>query len=203
MAQKDFNYLEYYQQALERIFHSKDISSGDTEEFSLIVCCPIYGWMPSRLQIGQDVFSIEFGDAYPPFLEFIRWITLIAHDENTEPVHVDDEYDNHFFHVTKTNDRDKLIFEYAREYFPGTGVYRKALVDKNDFIREWYFTLKSIMKIDFEYEEKNLGYLTCWFDFDRHASGNVIFDLTSIENYLESILFKKQLPSNSRYLFLA
>ncbi len=53
------------------------------------------------------------------------------------------------------------------------------------------------MKIDFEYEEKNLGYLTCWFRFDRQSDENIIFDLTAIENYLKSILFKKQLSSET------
>jgi hypothetical protein len=150
------------------------MSSAFTEEVSL--------------RIGNDIFFIEFSHEYSPFLKFVEWITQITLGEVTAPVDVNDECDEHFFCVTAINNTDNLLFEYTRYEFSGVGVYRKAIVKKTTFIREWYFTLKGIMDIDFEGESKKEGGTYVWFDFDLYADKIITtFNLAPIKTYLASV----------------
>ncbi|MBK1730906.1 hypothetical protein [Thiococcus pfennigii] len=157
------------------------------EPLSWTICCPEFGWIDARLRIGQDVFPITFSDVYPPFLDLVDWITRIAEDQDPDPVWVDDEFRDHFFAVSKTTARDGLLFEYARFLFDGTGLYRKALVNKDDLVREFYLIFKYLMEIDLAGEDEKPEGTAIYFNFGRNTDEILRFDLSAIESYLNAI----------------
>lgn len=181
-----FDYEKYYENLFERFLKEKEFASADVEKVSLTICCPEYGWMPSRLTIGSDIFPITFSDVYSPFCEIVRWVTKICCDIDVERLFINDEHEDHFFKITKTHDVNLLIFEYSHFYFSICGVYKKTIVNKNDFIKEFYCTMKGIMEIDFESESKK-DWSEIWFHFDRNSDDIITFDLSGIEDYLETV----------------
>ena len=166
---------------LNDILNSTDISKLHIDEFSFFVCCPEYGWMDSRIKIGQDVFAICFSDVYPPFLQFRDWVLKIIKHEKTDPVWVDDEFNEHVFNVKETKRSDLLIFEYTRYSFPGYGLYRKALVYRKKLVTEFYLVLKYLMSIDFKEEGT-----TVWFNFDACSDEIINIELSEIESLLNT-----------------
>lgn len=177
------NKTEDYNKRLEMLLKVDDkYSELNLEYFNLVVCCPDIGWIDTKMEIGDDSYFFSFSDTYPPFKDLIQWIESIIDGNPVEPIKIDCEYYELFFKISDTNIPDVLLVEFIKFNFPGTGVYRKSLINKSHFIEEFYLIFKYLMSIDYEYEEINGDAIS--FEFDRDTDDIIRFDLSTIEQYI-------------------
>jgi len=184
-----FDYQMHFQHLKKSIFEANQLEKSDIVKISLTVSLPQAGWMASTLQIGYDSYNFDFSDTYPPFQKIKKWIENIIDDQDSEPVMIDDEHNEHFFYTTKTTNPDRLIFEYLRFTYPGTGVYRKALIGKQQLVETFYLVFEYLMSIDFEKEEQiregGIEYPLTWFHLDPNSDDIIRFDLSKMTDYLK------------------
>lgn len=150
----------------------------------LWVCCPEFGWMDLKLNLGHEPIFFYASDVYPPFLNLLGWVETIMRGQRTDTVVIDAELREHYFNAERVGDEGLVELEFSVETLQGVVGYHRAVVEVRNFVEEWYLVFKYLNELDLEAEDNKPEGTAIWFDFAPESEEYIKFDLSRIEAYL-------------------